>query len=160
MLKRILPALCILIVLIPQTKDTKAKIDTKSTATIAPIKLALLIGIGNYEDPGFGHLNGPGRDVKSMNELLQSFYDFRPQNILVLKDRAATRVAILTAFRKHLIEDAHKDPDTVIYIYLSGRGATVPDLNGDEVDGRDEAIVPYDGRPNGANFITDDELEE
>lgn len=162
MLKRILPILCILLVPIGlvQGKDIKASAGSESAATGTPVKLALLIGIGNYEDPAFSSLIGPSRDVESMRELLQSFYAFEPQNILLLRDRAATREAILAGFRKHLIENARKNPNAVIYIHLSGIGRTVPDLNGDEADGRDEAIVPYDGRPDGRNLVTDDDLDQ
>ena len=52
-----------------------------------------------------------------------------------------------------------------MYVHFSGHGQPYEDLDGDEPDGWDEAIVPYDARKvyitgeyEGVNHITDDEL--
>ena len=51
--------------------------------------------------------------------------------------------------------------DRIMFTY-SGHGTWMPDMSGDEPDGRDEALCPidYDAWGNGANLIVDDELEK
>ncbi|MEK7255407.1 MAG: caspase family protein, partial [Bacteroidota bacterium] len=75
----------------------------------------------------------------------------------------ATRQGILDAIRFHLM-DKVKRGDSAIF-HFSGHGQQVHDQNGDEVDGYDEAIVPYDsplefqpGVYEGENLIRDEEL--
>ena len=53
----------------------------------------------------------------------------------------------------------------IIYLHFSCHGQPVEDIDGDEEDGWDEALVPYDalkvyvqGKYTGENHITDDEL--
>ena len=53
----------------------------------------------------------------------------------------------------------------IIYLHFSGHGQPFEDLNGDEDDGWDESIIPYDaqkvyvkGKYEGINHIIDDEL--
>ena len=45
-----------------------------------------------------------------------------------------------------------------ILVYYSGHGTSIPDVDGDESDGRDEAIVPYDFDWSDPTLILDDEL--
>jgi Caspase domain/Domain of unknown function (DUF4384) len=47
-----------------------------------------------------------------------------------------------------------------LFVHFSGHGSQVQDLNGDEEDGLDETLVPYDGRTPGVPDIVDDELDE
>lgn len=129
------------------------------TQAVGRVKLALLIGINEYAAPNILRLSGSVDDVSSMRQVLQDFYAFEPGNILTLTNGAATREAILGGFRKHLAENARKNPGAVIYVHFSGMGATTRDLNGDEDDGLDEAIMPYDARLGGVNYVTDDELD-
>ena len=44
----------------------------------------------------------------------------------------------------------------MVVITFSGHGTYVPDLNGDEVDGLDEALCPYDMQTSGAALIDDE----
>jgi hypothetical protein len=53
-----------------------------------------------------------------------------------------------------LVKDA--DENSHLFFHYSGHGTSVPDKNGDEMDGRDEALCPVDY--NSAGFIVDDEL--
>ncbi|MCB9871246.1 MAG: caspase family protein [Planctomycetes bacterium] len=117
---------------------------------------ALLIGIGDYQSPAMQDLGGPRNDVATMRHLLTSRFGFAEQNITTLLDAEATRARILAALRKAVQETA---PQDVLYIHYSGHGSQVPDLNGDEDDGRDETLVPYDGRTPGVADIVDDELD-
>jgi hypothetical protein len=48
--------------------------------------------------------------------------------------------------------------DTVVF-YFAGHGSQVEDFNGDEHDGYDEVLCPYDMAPHGGrNLILDDDL--
>ena len=120
----------------------------------APRKLALLVGIDQYRN--MPALHGSVNDVRLMKDLLISKFGFREANILTLTNEAATREGILTAFRTQLIEKA-RPQDTVVF-HFSGHGSQMRDRSGDEPDGRDETIVPHDGRDRGIFDISDDEI--
>jgi hypothetical protein len=119
-------------------------------------KFALLIGIAAYMNPSF-ELYGPLNDVKNFREVLLSTYQFSPENIVTLTDFDATRENIIRELN-NLVAKAGKNVHLVFF--YSGHGTQVPDVNGDELDHLDEAIVPWEfdwDRPEIA--ITDDELE-
>lgn len=135
-------------------------------------KKALLVGIANYKNlPYYSkylgrelkNLKGPTHDVRIMREALVSRYGFLPQNTKVLINEQATRDNIIRAL-ENLIQGT-KEGDIAVF-YFSGHGAQVPDQNGDEEDGMDEALVAYDVLPEGAKnpieakLILDDELGE
>jgi hypothetical protein len=120
-----------------------------------PVRRALLIGVNDYVTDQFGDLNGAVNDVETMRGLLVSRFGFSPENVATLTDRQATREAILAAIRKVVSETGPKD---TLYLHYSGHGSQAPDADGDEGDGRDETIVPSDGRTEGIADITDDEI--
>lgn len=53
-------------------------------------------------------------------------------------------------------------PDDYFMLYYSGHGTSVVDKDGDELDGKDEALclVTPDGKLDWSKFLTDDELRE
>ena len=53
---------------------------------------------------------------------------------------------------------ADSGPGDTVYIHFSGHGSQVEDRNGDESDGLDESILPYDARTGEVPDSTDDEL--
>ena len=111
-------------------------------------KRALCIGINDY--PGTGSdLSGCVNDA---NDWAAAFAK-RGFSVATLFDRKATGAGIRTAIRRLL--DASKRRDSMI-IQFSGHGSFVPDEDGDEPDGTDECICPYDIADRGP--ITDDEL--
>jgi hypothetical protein len=124
-------------------------------------KIALLAGIGNYEDSrSWKSLSSPN-DLKYLNEaLLQQ--GFITENIYTLQEEAATHMAILNA----LVDLADKSKmGDIVYFHFSGHGQQIEDDNGDEADGYDEALVPYDARGkydpvnyDGKNHLRDDAL--
>lgn len=73
----------------------------------------------------------------------------------VLAERMATRQAILDSMRR-LVDSLA--PGRVGVVTFSGHGTWVPDKDGDEPDGRDEALCPIDMGEDGRNLIIDDEL--
>ncbi len=128
-----------------------------ATEAHAQTHRALLIGIGTYTAgcPEACPLPGAANDIVAMREILTGRFDFSPEHVRTLEDPEATREAILLAIR-NLAETAA--PDDVVYIHFSGHGSRVPDANGDEEDGFDETILPFDARTAEVPDITDDEL--
>lgn len=113
-------------------------------------KRALCIGINDY--PGTGSdLAGCVNDANDWAAALAK----RGFSVATLFDRKATGAGIRAAIRTLL--DAAKRGDSLIIQY-SGHGSFVPDEDGDEPDGTDECLCPYDIGARGP--ITDDELFE
>jgi hypothetical protein len=106
---------------------------------------ALCVGIDEYRDNA---LEGCVRDAKTWARALS---DLR-FDVKTLLNGAATRDAVLAAL-KQLIESA-RPGDHLVFQY-SGHGTQVEDLNGDESDRYDEALVPVDYHT-GALLLDDD----
>lgn len=114
------------------------------------MKYALCIGINDY--PGTGSdLSGCVNDAKDWKAVLTS-KGFTTQLML---DKQATRQNMLASM-KAIVKQAMAG-DTVVLTY-SGHGTFIPDEDGDEPDGTDECLCPYDINTKGP--ITDDELFE
>ena len=108
---------------------------------------AICIGINDY--PGTSSdLHGCVNDAGDWAEELQR----RGFDVSTLLNRGATGAAIRRNIRK-LISTA--EPGDVVVIQFSGHGSYLPDVDGDESDGADECICPYDLN---RGCITDDEL--
>lgn len=129
----------------------------------AAAKYALLVGIADYQylpakaRDGMTDLKGPANDLRIMFEALTSRYGFPQDGIQMLSDREATRQNIVDAFKHGLIDRSR--PGDLAVFYFAGHGSQVPDQNGDESDGLDEVLCPYDLVPKGGrNLILDDEL--
>src|SRR5947199_10096084 len=121
----------------------------------SPEKWALLIGIDRY--PNFTQLKGCVSDVQVMRQVLTDSFNFPENHVAVITDEQATREGILAAMRD-LVQRV--DNDDVVVFHYSGHGSQMTDREGDEPDGKDETIVPYDsGRRELPNRdITDDEI--
>lgn len=130
---------------------------------VHPKKLALLIGISDYPHTGakgasWSQIHG-ANDVNLLSPTLlrQGF------SVTELLDDKATGKAIRSALTG-LVNDTKRGD--IVYIHFSGHGQPYEDISGDEADGWDEAIVPYDAqsvfcnRYKGENHIIDDELEK
>ena len=149
------------------------------------LKLALLVGINKYKDPLWPTLRGSENDLRMVRELLEDpKFGFKEEldpekkgdcgrqksesPIWTLCSEQATRKAILDAFDQHLIAAAKKfavenrlrpaDGAEVVFSY-SGHGSFVKDVDGDETDGVDETIVPYDAMGRTEGQILDDEIK-
>ena len=113
-----------------------------------PKKLALCIGINDY--PGTGSdLSGCVNDANDWAAVLKQ----NGFTVAKLLNSAATKKAILTSMKGMVSTVAKGDS---IVIQYSGHGTYIPDQDGDEPDGTDECLCPYDLRSKGP--ITDDEL--
>lgn len=126
-------------------------------------KRALLIGISHYPQTTksnpctWTNIHG-SNDVRLLRGTLQK-QGFR---ITTLTNAQATASHIRRAL-KRLCQQATKGD--MVVIHFSGHGQPFEDLSGDEADGWDEAIVPYDAKKcysrtyTGRCHIIDDELE-
>ncbi len=111
-------------------------------------KNALCIGINNY--PGTHmDLQGCVNDANDWAAVLGE----RGFKVAKLLDDQATKAAMVKAMND-LIGKASKGDSLVIT--FSGHGTYQPDEDGDEADGLDEALCPYDLQTNGAALIDDE----
>lgn len=114
-------------------------------------KKALCIGINNY--PGTHmDLQGCVNDANDWAGELAA----RGFKVAKLLDDQATKAAMVKAMGD-LIGKAAKG-DTLV-ITFSGHGTYQPDTDGDEADGLDEALCPYDLQTKG-EALTDDEIRD
>ena len=130
----------------------------------AQTKRALLVGISDYgninEDPHkWSNISG-ANDVKLLKPLL-SQQGFK---ITTLIDAEATYSAIINSLNG--LTKTCKKGD-LVYVHFSMHGQPVEDLNDDEKDGWDEALIPVDalmkykkGVYEGKNHLLDDTLEK
>lgn len=118
-------------------------------------KWALLIGIDRY--PNFRQLAGCINDVEAMRQVLIDSFNFPESHVALLMDERATQEGIRGAL-KDLVQRV--GPEDIVVVHYSGHGSQMTDLEGDEPDGLDETIVPYDsGRHSHENRdIKDDEI--
>ncbi|RNC86717.1 MAG: caspase family protein [Winogradskyella sp.] len=132
---------------------------TFSLSTFAE-KYGLIVAVGDYQPKtGWSKISSVN-DVPLIKGALLK-HDFKDENIIILKDAEATRLGILNAFEA--LQEKLK-PGDIVVIHYSGHGQQIFDNNGDEIDDKDEALVPYDAlvrytsNYKGENHIRDDEL--
>ena len=123
---------------------------------------ALLIGAGAYPHlEATDALQGPQNDVRAMKTFLLQEWEFSSSDVRVLLDEQATKAAILEALEVWL-PNSTETGDRIV-VYFSGHGTQVPDGDGDEPDGMDEAFLPNDYGRNGSrvgDLLIDDELAD
>jgi metacaspase-1 len=111
------------------------------SAQKAPQKRALIVAIGRYPtQSGWAPLNA-ANDASLLYRTLQR-QGFEAEQITLLADEKATGEQILHSIRRVLLDPAA--PGDVLLLHYSGHGTRLPDDNGDELDGLDEALVPFD----------------
>ena len=127
----------------------------------AQTQRALIVGIGIYpEERGWGKIHGDN-DIPMIREALAG-RGFYLQNIMELRNEQATKKSIVNSL--NALKSRSQQGDNV-FIHFSCHGQQVVDLDGDEEDGYDEAIIPYDANKDykkgvyeGENHLIDDEL--
>lgn len=104
---------------------------------------ALLVGLKSVDPNAYNGWDGTGGcwgcelDVDNMERILKPYgYQTR-----TLKTVEATRDGILSALYR--AADLMVENDIYVF-YYSGHGGQQPDVNGDELDGKDETLVAYD----------------
>lgn len=128
--------------------------------TFSQNKLALVVAIGKYpKEGGWGTISSD-KDIPLITNALkqQGFSDIK-----IIQDAEATKEGIIKAITD-LTTRAQKG-DVVVFHY-SGHGQQIADDNGDEMDGYDESLVPFDahmryekGVYEGEKHLRDDELD-
>ena len=121
-------------------------------------KRALLVGVSNYaKESGWTNIHG-SNDVDLIYPTLKK----QGFTIKKLTDKNATAHNIRHALSSFCTSCIKGD---YVYLHFSCHGQPIEDVDGDEEDGWDEALVPVDafkvyqkGKYSGENHITDDEL--
>lgn len=123
-------------------------------------KRALIIAVGDYPSgSGWGVISS----ASDIPLIKQSLLDngFLNEDIEILIDKQATKEGIVSALEKLQSKITKGD---IIVIHYSGHGQQIFDDNGDEVDGKDESIIPYDAFARysdaykGENHLRDDQI--
>lgn len=125
-------------------------------------KLALVIGVSDYQKHKRPELNWQPIHGANDAALISGTLEAQGFRVARLVGKRATADGIRRGLKQ--LERQTKAGD-MVYIHFSGHGQPVEDLSGDEPDGWDEAIVPYDagqryvaGVYEGGRHIVDDEL--
>lgn len=112
-------------------------------------RMAIVVGVSIADAPAYhGRLECPGADI-DLWKVTGKLYRLGVTNAVELLDLAGKRRAILDALDH--AADVLQAGDLLIF-YRSGHGAQVPDYDGDEEDGLDEAFCAADG------LLIDDEI--
>ncbi len=121
------------------------------------LKKALLVGINDYPDAD-DRLYGCVNDVMAMQEVLAKNFDFSTDHIKILLNREGTKKNIVAGLK--WLAQGGSEPAVRVFHY-AGHGHPLPDTSGDEKDGQDEALAPYDYKPGlNQSFLIDDELKK
>ena len=133
------------------------------------LKYALIIGSNYFNTES--ELRGCINDTKMIRRfLLQNGYN--KDNICVLRDDDNGTIAYMKDKIKNIrptkenillslttmIELSNKNINVELFLYYSGHGASIKDINKDEKDGKDEVIIPCDFQING--YIIDDQIRK
>lgn len=123
-----------------------ARAETAGKEPAVGRRMAVCIGIDAYPTMP---LDGCVNDSKAWQARLEK----AGFTVKTLRNRDATRARILDALTT-LVDDSRRG-DQLVFQY-AGHGTQVPDLNGDEIDRFDEAIVPVDFQK--GELLTDDDI--
>jgi|JI7StandDraft_1071085.scaffolds.fasta_scaffold32342_2 hypothetical protein len=126
-------------------------------------KVALIIAIGEYPEGGKWRNLSSMNDVKYVKDALIKT-GFSANDIDTLCNKNATKSGMVKALDDLYNKVGEGD---IVYFQFSGHGQQIEDDNGDELDGYDEALIPYDAAATfdpvtykGQNHFRDDLLGE
>ena len=105
-------------------------------------RVGVFIGISDFLDPSIRDLKVCHKDAQTMADVMRTRCGLT--DAVVLLNEQATLRNIGEMITRRL--PAATSPGDTVIIYWSGHGARCSDNNGDEKDGYDEYLVPYDGR--------------
>lgn len=124
---------------------------------------AVIIGVNTYtryQPHEKADLLAPESDAQSVKEFARDALGFDPAHIeTLLGPENTTRARIMAALDRL---PASTSPGDRVLIYFSGHGTQITDLNGDEGDGLDEALMPSDSRAMtgpSSNLLLDDDID-
>ena len=124
------------------------------------MKRAVIWGVNQYCNFPEAELRGARNDSTAMAAFAEIELGIAHQDVTLLMDRLATRGAIWEALERAVRDSRWGD---YLFIWRSSHGTQIPDLDGDERDGYDEASVVYDsaevsGEWDRKTLIVDDDL--
>lgn len=129
-------------------------------ATDRKSKHALIIAVANYpKNTGWSSISSDNDVVILKDALLRQ--GFKKENITIIIDNDARKQNILNQL-KHLTDKVNVGD--IVVIHFSGHGQQIIDDNGDEPDGYDESLIPYDAQMRysnsykGESHLRDDEF--
>lgn len=123
-------------------------------------KRALIVAIGTYPESSGWNKISSANDAGLMRTILKR-QGFDDRNITTLTDAKATKANILKSLESLIAQSNQND---VVVFHFSGHGQQITDTNGDELDGYDEALIPFDAQKtsftqySGSKHLLDDEL--
>lgn len=135
-----------------------------ATSLHAQTKRALLVGISDYESFKVKQNQEVWTNIHGVNDIDLLYSILKNQHYIIKKltNKDATAKKIRKEL-KNLISSC-KAGD-LVYLHFSCHGQPYEDMDGDEEDGWDESLVPYDANKSyikgvyeGENHILDDEL--
>jgi hypothetical protein len=125
-------------------------------------KRALVVAISEYPKHSDWNPIHADNDLKILIPALEK-QGFMKKNIMILQNEQATKNDIVNAF--NLLSEKSGQNDSV-FIHFSCHGQQMEDDNGDEPDGLDESLIPYDAKMffkagiyEGENHLRDDEVD-
>lgn len=121
------------------------------------MKKALLFGINYTNDPS-ARLMGCIADTVGIAKVLTERMGYAPDDICLCTDETPLKPtrSMMTRLLRELVLWTHRQSVSQIFISYSGHGMSILDYSTDEVDGRDECLIPLDFRQHGV--IIDDEI--
>ncbi|KAA1472264.1 hypothetical protein DENSPDRAFT_170741 [Dentipellis sp. KUC8613] len=127
------------------SQDRSAKIPTPIPVPNNPPRLfALIIGINKYQSYNVPPLKGAVPDANQVESYLKDDLGVSPDNIKNLRDREATRAAIIQELRALSTDDRIR-PGDPIFIFYAGHGSTARAPEGWEAGGpKIQLICPHD----------------
>ena len=106
------------------------------------LRIGVFIGISQFQSDRINDLTVCHVDAERMAEVMRNRCQLN--DVILLTDSRATLRNIERAIRRTV--KAKTKPGDEVFIFWSGHGARLEDQNGDEKDGYDELLVPYDGK--------------
>lgn len=128
-------------------------LQTGTSSSSSPQKRALIVAINQYDPTTGWKALASDTDAVLIRSALNR-HGFENHNIQDLVNEQATKAGIIRAFEQYLVEPS-REGDILVFHY-SGHGQKLTDDNGDELDGYDEALVPYDAPECPGRVVRDD----
>lgn len=136
-----------------------ALVAALSFAVVGPANAELygvFVGINDYQYLRIRDLQFAEDDARLMQAAFGERAGLTAENARLLLGSEATRANVAFAVRGWLAERATPQ-DTVVF-YFAGHGTQLLDDNGDEEDGKDEALLAWDSGLLDLTYIRDDDL--
>ncbi|TFK37085.1 caspase domain-containing protein [Crucibulum laeve] len=125
------------------------RMETNLPSTFALSLYALIIGINEYAHPDIYNLNGATTDADTISAFLTQTMSIPSSHITNLRNRQATRSAVIEEIRRFASDHRIKEGDPIL-IYYAGHGAETLAPVGWEAGGpnaRIQMLIPYDFVP-------------